>query len=119
MRVVELVHFGKFPVCSHLIEISIDTCSMLANDSYHPYQPFRSLWFEIALQDPGAFQVTLGNAAAYWAKIKPHNSVAMSSEVSNHYALSVKHLRHRLNNFTESISEGAIANILAHICLNV
>ncbi|CAM1503492.1 Fc.00g010830.m01.CDS01 [Cosmosporella sp. VM-42] len=99
MRVLELVHFGNSPS--------------------HSYQPFRRVWFEVALCDPGAFHVTLGNAAALWANLKTNSSSPWDPEVSNHYALSVKYLRNRLSNVAESITEGAIANILAHICLNM
>jgi len=49
-------------------------------------------------------------------KINGNNNVK-SPEALSHYEASTRKLRHRLNNFIESISEGAIANILAHVCL--
>ncbi|KAI2717498.1 hypothetical protein CBS147332_4378 [Penicillium roqueforti] len=83
-----------------------------------PYQPFRGVWIEVALCDPGAFHVTLGNAADFLNKINGNQSVK-SPEALSHFEISTRKLRQRLNNFTESISEGAIANILAHVCLTV
>ncbi|KAJ5758026.1 uncharacterized protein N7511_006720 [Penicillium nucicola] len=97
MRVLELMHFLRTA----------------------PYQPFRTLWINVALCDPGAFHVTLGNAADFLNKIKGNSSLIKSPEVLGHYETSTRHLRRRLNNFAESISEGAIANILAHVCLTM
>ncbi|KAK9426966.1 hypothetical protein V1505DRAFT_381774 [Lipomyces doorenjongii] len=97
MRVLELIHFAETA----------------------PYQPFRSVWIEVALCDPGAFHVTLGNAADLLRKINGDNSPIKSPEVLSHYAVSVMQLRRRLNCVAESISEGAIANILAHVCLTM
>lgn len=62
--------------------------------------------------------MTLGNAADFLNKINGNQSVK-SPEALSHFEISTRKLRQRLNNFTESISEGAIANILAHVCLTV
>lgn len=63
--------------------------------------------------------MTLGNAADFLNTAKGNNSLIKSPEVLSHYEISILLLRERLNSFTESISEGAIANILAHLCLTV
>lgn len=83
-----------------------------------PYQPLKNIWIEIALCDSGAFHVTLGNAAHALNQIT-NNSIVKGPEALSHYETSTRTLRHRLNSPTESTSEGAIANILGHVCLAV
>ncbi|KAJ5814881.1 hypothetical protein N7474_006658 [Penicillium riverlandense] len=104
-----LAMLGNFPVKADM--------RVLELMHFSPYQPFRSVWIEVALCDPGAFHVTLGNAADYLNKINGNDSPNKSPEVLSHYKDSTVLLRRRLNSFEEGISEGAIANILAHVCL--
>ncbi|KAJ5548440.1 hypothetical protein N7513_005674 [Penicillium frequentans] len=106
--------FNSFPV-----EANKRVLELMHFFSTAPYQPFRSVWIEVAICDPGAFHVTLGNAADFLNTAKGNNSLIKSPEVLSHYAASILLLRQRLNSFTESISEGAIANILAHLCLTM
>ncbi|KAJ5584403.1 uncharacterized protein N7459_004203 [Penicillium hispanicum] len=109
-----LAMLGNFPVKADMrvLELMHFLCTA-------PYQPFRSVWIDIALCDPGAFHVTLGNAADFLNQVSGYNSPVKSPEVLSHYEASTRQLRSRLDNFAESISEGAIANILAHICLTM
>jgi hypothetical protein len=92
---------------------------VLATASSHLYQPLRKIWIEIAVTDPGAFHVTLGNTATFLAKLKGDNSPMKDPEIVGHYGRSVTLLRRRLTNPTDSVREGTIANILAHLCLSV
>lgn len=82
------------------------------------YIPFGDIWFELSLGDPGAFFVTLGNAAAMWKAIVD-DGLHTSREAKKHFSQSLVHLRKRLNDPEENTSVGTISNILAHICLNV
>lgn len=83
------------------------------------YIPFRKIWFEISLSDPGAFHVTLGNAAVLEKTLHKEQDPLNSPEVKKHYAQSLVHLRKRLDHDAEILTDGAVANILAHVCLNV
>lgn len=82
------------------------------------YWPFRDIWFEVSLSDPGAFYVTLGNAAVL-SKTILGNGSSPRSEANKLFSRSLVHLGNRLNNPEENTSPGTIANILAHICLTV
>ncbi|KAI2694775.1 hypothetical protein CBS147372_9614 [Penicillium roqueforti] len=107
-----LTVLGNFP-----IEADMRVLELMHFLNAAPYQPFKGVWIEIALCDPGAFHVTLGNAADFLNKIKGNESPIKSPEVLSHYTASTKQLRRRLSNVEQGISEGAIANILAHVCL--
>lgn len=91
----------------------------LANATSHLYQSLRKVWIEIAVTDPGAFHVTLGNAATFLAKLRGDNDPFRNPEIVRHYGRSMTLLRQRLMDPGESIQEGTIANILAHLCLSV
>lgn len=91
---------------------------LIAKEGNAVYFPFRDVWFELSLTDPGAFYVTLGNAAVLSRTVLGKDS-SPSSEAKKHFSQSLVHLRKRLNNPEENTSPGTIANILAHICLNV
>lgn len=118
MRALELMHSRKSPKLSVGLEFNsyIKTCIVLVVTA--PYQAFRGVWVELALCDPGAFHVTLGNAASFLTTTGGTGSIS-KQEAFRHFEISTQKLRHRLNNFTESMSEGTIVNILAHVCLTV
>jgi hypothetical protein len=119
MRVLELMHTRKSLIISadSLFASANHVCFLLVNAA--PYQAFRNIWITTALRDSGAFHVTLGNAANLLNNINGSDSHIKSPEALRHYEISTRQLRLRLNNFTESDTEGAIANILAHVCLTV
>ncbi|KAK2018633.1 hypothetical protein LZ32DRAFT_643727 [Colletotrichum eremochloae] len=87
------------------------------NEQRSVYQPFRSIWFDIALTDKGAFHVTLGNAADFLLRMQGGPDLDNNPEMLQYYSLSVAHLRERLNSAVDSISDGMVAHILSHLCL--
>ncbi|KPM35708.1 hypothetical protein AK830_g10862 [Neonectria ditissima] len=109
-----LAPLGSFP-----IEADSRVLELLNFAAAAPYQPFRDIWIEVAFCDPGAFHTTLGNTADFLRRINGKDSSVNSREISSHYALSVAQLRRRLGSVAESTSEGAIANVLAHVCLTM
>jgi hypothetical protein len=90
----------------------------LAKESNSVYFPFREIWFDLSLADPGAFYVTIGNAAVLW-KMSLGGDSSFGNESKQHFSQSLIQLRKRLNNPEEHKSTGTISNILAHICLTV
>lgn len=89
------------------------------NASSHIYQPLNKVWFQLALTDEGALHVTLGNTATFLAKLKGDDNPMKNPEILNHFSSSVMLLRRRLTSATESVREGTIANILAHVCFSI
>lgn len=71
------------------------------------------------MTDPGALHVTLGNTAMFLGKLNGDNNPMKNPEILGHYFRSVMLLRRRLTSATESVREGTIANVLAHVCLTV
>jgi hypothetical protein len=69
--------------------------------------------------DAGAFEVVLGNSANLWERLNTNNIVAKSSEIIKHYSQSLLQLRQRLNDESVLKSQGIVANVLGHVCLNV
>jgi hypothetical protein len=92
---------------------------ILANEMTDFYIPFRVAWWEVALMDPGAFYVTLGNSADFWRRLNTNNIMAKTPEMIRHYSQSLIQLRQRLDDDSERTNQGTVANILAHVCLNV
>ncbi|KAM0257272.1 hypothetical protein ACHAQJ_004510 [Trichoderma viride] len=72
-----------------------------------------------ALMDPGAFYVTLGNSADFWRRLNTNDIMAKTPEIMRHYSNSLIQLRRRLDDDSERTNQGTVANILAHICLNM
>lgn len=89
------------------------------NEQSSVYLPFRSIWFDIALTDRGAFHVTLGNAADLMLRLRGGSDPGKNPEMLQYYSLSVAHLRARLNCEVDRISDGMVAHILSHLCLCV
>ncbi|KAL6695371.1 hypothetical protein J3F84DRAFT_348719 [Trichoderma pleuroticola] len=85
---------GSFPVPgdTRMLELV-----RFANEVTDVYIPFRAMWFEVSLMDPGAFEVVLGNNASLWERLNTNNMVARTPEVIRHYSQSIVHLRQRLN----------------------
>lgn len=92
---------------------------MAANEVTGFYVPFRVAWWETAMMDPGAFYVTLGNSADFWRRLNTNDIMAKTPEIMRHYSRSLIELRKRLDDDSERTNPGTIANILAHVCLNV
>ncbi|KAH7002516.1 hypothetical protein EDB80DRAFT_647492 [Ilyonectria destructans] len=111
-----LVPLGSLP-----IEANARVRELLhfSNASADIHQPLRKVWFEVALTDPGALHVTLGNTATFLVKLRGDNNPMKNPEILGHYSRSVMLLRRRLASATESVREGTIANILAHVCLTI
>lgn len=63
----------------------------------------------------------MGNSAAFNLTINSSNEMVVpeTPEITKHYSEGLRFLRRRLNSVSESSSQGIIANILAHVCLNV
>jgi hypothetical protein len=95
------------------------TKEISANETTDFYVPFRVAWWETALMDPGAFYVTLGNSADFWRRLNTNDIMAKTPEIMRHYSRSLIELRRRLDDDSERTNPGTIANILAHVCLNV
>ncbi|KAK5994630.1 hypothetical protein PT974_05112 [Cladobotryum mycophilum] len=111
-----LAPLGSFPIAGdarlvELVRFVMETSTV--------YIPFCSVWFQVSLSDPGAFHVTLGNAAALWKIVTENRANIHDPELKAHYSQSLMHLRARLSSVEDSITEGTIVNILAHICLNM
>lgn len=93
---------------------------IIANESKDIYIPFRRAWFDVAMMDSGAFHVTLGNSADFWRQLNTNSVMYKTPEILRHYSTSLLHLRRRLSgDVAEMTSDGTIANVLAHVCLNV
>ncbi|KAL7928088.1 hypothetical protein V8C35DRAFT_333728 [Trichoderma chlorosporum] len=93
---------GSFPVPGDARMLEL-VC--FANEVTDVYIPLRATWFEMALMDPGAFEVVLGNTK--------------SSETVKHYSQSLMQLRQRLNNESETKGQGIVANVLGRVCFNM
>lgn len=121
-RSFELVRISK---CGRLRAIFLGILVVLivlifctVNETTNIYIPFRIIWFNISITDVGAFYTTLGNAIQLAARLG-NPSDAAHRETRRQYSRSLIYLRDRINSNNESRPNGLIANILAHICLNV
>ncbi|KAL7931573.1 hypothetical protein V8C35DRAFT_309827 [Trichoderma chlorosporum] len=108
--------FGGFPIPGNKRVIEL---VRFLSESSSFYLPFRRAWFEVALTDPGAFHVTLGNSATLSLSVNSNEATAETPEITRHYSHSLMLLNKRLKVPSERTSQGTAANILAHICLNM
>ncbi|GFP60260.1 hypothetical protein TASIC1_0017002200 [Trichoderma asperellum] len=111
-----LAPLGSFPVQTNMRMLEL---VRFANEVTDFYVPFRVAWWEVALMDPGAFYVTLGNSADFWRRLNTNDIMAKTPEIMRHYSQSLIELRRRLDDDFERTKPGTIANILAHVCLNM
>lgn len=91
----------------------------IANEQTIKYLPFVNIWFQISLSDPGAFQVTLGNASLLWKMYAQEQDPINSYEVRHYYSKSLENLQENLGKPDKSTTLETIANIMAHICNSV
>ncbi|KAM0453122.1 hypothetical protein ACHAPV_009078 [Trichoderma viride] len=111
-----LAPLGSFPVQTNTRMLEL---VRFANEVTGFYVPFRVAWWETAMMDPGAFYVTLGNSADFWRRLNTNDIMAKTPEIMRHYSRSLIELRKRLDDDSERTNPGTIANILAHVCLNM
>ncbi|KAH8799772.1 hypothetical protein F5884DRAFT_116985 [Xylogone sp. PMI_703] len=107
---------GSFPIEGNMRVLEL---VRFFNESASFYLPFRKFWFDVALTDAGAFHVTMGNTAVLRLCLNPSEIVPETLEITKHYSEALMLLGRRLNSVSESSTHGTIANILAHVCLNM
>ncbi|CAD6444759.1 8d51ae04-a27f-4779-9a09-9a9d47a223f1 [Sclerotinia trifoliorum] len=83
-------------------------------DSSQGVQPFRDVWFPLAISDPAAMNVVLANASLHINYLRGNKKE--SRDAMMYHLSAVRSVNRRLPNFAVEQSEGILGAILGFMC---
>ncbi|KZF20166.1 hypothetical protein L228DRAFT_284902 [Xylona heveae TC161] len=107
------------PFLSYPIEMDSRAHWLIINifdDRHANFQPFRDIWFPLALSDGAAFHQLLSNSALHITSLRPIDRQREAFEALSHHAVALMCVQNRLADPTVAISDGIIASIIGFAC---